>query len=145
MARRSRPALAKDERRATLEARAPVGAALRRALGQLGIDPARVAMLRVCDAAAAELAAPADARGAKTPPAAAEDAHAAAAPAQLAARLARLGQRYRDAPDIDFAHASLAEILAWCTARLPPRDGQPASFEASLREAPQDKGFHNIK
>ena len=45
---------------ATLRARVKVGMVLRQALVQLGIDPATVAMLRIADEAAQELAVTAD-------------------------------------------------------------------------------------
>jgi hypothetical protein len=113
-------------RSAALEARAKVGAALRQALAQSGIDPQTVAMLRVSDEAAQELAAAAD-----RPP-----QHDAAAPRRIgdrrpdlaagafAERLGRLVRRYRDGRGVDLARSSLAEALAWCLAR---QENSPAA------------------
>ena len=106
---------------ATLRARVKLGMVLRRALVQLEIDPATVAMLQVADEAARELAVTAD--GAERldpgalPPVAGDpcDDHSATA---IEARIGGSVQRYPDEPGIDFAQASLAEALAWCLARL---------------------------
>ena len=109
-------------RRTTLQARVKIGAALRQALAQSGIDPARVAMLRVSNEAAQELALTADLperRAAAAPPPLAGDRRGKAAAAEaFAARIDGLVRRYRDGLDIDFARGPLlAEALAWCLAR----------------------------
>ena len=106
---------------ATLRARVKIGMVLRQALSQLEIDPATVAMLRIADAAAQELAVTAD--GAEgldpsAPPPVAEDPCDDTTAAAFEVRIDGSVQRYRDEPAIDFAQASLAEALAWCVARL---------------------------
>jgi hypothetical protein len=117
---------AADWHAAALRARAKIGAAVRRLLAQSQIDPARVAMLQVSDAASRELATAADRpqpRPAAAPPPD-ERGHDIAAEA-FATRLGRLVQRYRAGLGIDFAQASLAETLAWCLARPQNRRRQP--------------------
>jgi len=125
-------------RRASLEARVAIGAVLRQSLTELGVDPARLAMLRVCDEAAAELAA----ASAPHPPASSPRAPPSPrprgarglpptrclspsrrgegwgeGPAQtFDTRLGELVRRYRANPTIDFGRASLAQALAWCAA-----------------------------
>jgi hypothetical protein len=106
---------------ATLRARVKLGMVLRQALGQLGIDPAAVAMLQIADEAAQELAVTADyADGldAGVLPPVAGDPCDDASVATFEARIDASVQRYRDEPGIDFAQTSLAEALAWCLARL---------------------------
>jgi hypothetical protein len=133
---------------AALRARVKVGAALRQALEQSGIDPATVAMLRICDEAARELAETPDRpeQHPAAPPIAGDRRHDLSA-APLEARIDRLVRRYRDRPGIDLAQASLAEALAWSLARLSPAepfgisDGPGASSEAAPREAPEDEVF----
>jgi hypothetical protein len=105
---------------AALRARVKIGAALRPALAPLGIDPATVAMLRVSDEAAQELARTPDRperRAPAPPPPAGERPHDHAR-AAFEARIDRLARRYRDGLGIDFARSSLAEALAWSRARL---------------------------
>lgn len=105
---------------AALRARVAIGAVLRQALAQLGIDPATVAMLRLSDEAAQELATAADRpepdTAATTP--LAGDLRSDASIQAFEARLDRLVQRYRDGEGIDLARTSLAEALAWCLGRL---------------------------
>jgi len=111
---------AADWEGAALRARVKIGAALRQALAPLGIDPATVAMLRVSDEAAQELAVTPDRperRAAAATPPAGERPHDAAR-AAFEARIDRLARRYRDGLGIDFAQASLAEALAWSRARV---------------------------
>jgi hypothetical protein len=98
-----------EQWRAGLEARLEFCRVLREMLAELGVDPAQVRMLRVCDEAAAELAAgpPRALIGGKNAPA---DA--------LALKLEDLAGRYRDDPTIDFADASLMQVFAWCAGRL---------------------------
>jgi hypothetical protein len=106
---------------ATLRARVKVGMMVREALAQLEIDPATVAMLKIADEAARELAATPDgAEGldAGAPPPVADDPCDDDSATAFEARIAGSVQRYRDEPGIDFAQASLAEALAWCLARL---------------------------
>ena len=106
---------------ATLRARVKLGMVLRQALVQLGIDPATVAMLRIADEAARELAVTAggsEGLDAGAPPPVADDQCDDDFIAALEARIDESVQRYRDEPGIDFAQASLAEALAWCLARL---------------------------
>jgi hypothetical protein len=106
---------------ATLSARVKLGMVLRQALVQLGIDPATVAMLKIADEAAQELAVTADnseGLDAGAPPPVADDPCDNASVATFQARIDESVQRYRDEPGIDFAQASLAEGLAWCLARL---------------------------
>jgi hypothetical protein len=101
-----------------LEARAAIGTALRQALSELAIDPAAVPMLRVSDEAAQELRIAGN--GPKTDAAAsalAGDQRHEAATEAFATRIEGLAQRYYDGQEIDFTHASLAEMLAWCLAR----------------------------
>jgi len=98
-----------DHWRATLEARLALCAVLRDMLAELGIDPARVRMLQVCDKAEAELAA--------GPPAA--PVHPETAPtSEFEQQVETLARRYRANPEIDFSHASLISVFAWCVARL---------------------------
>lgn len=101
-----------------LEARTAIGTALRQALAELAIDPAVVPILRVSDEAAQELRIAGD--GPKTDAAASaldgDQRHEAAAEA-FATRIEGLEQHYNDGQEIDFTHASLAEMLAWCLAR----------------------------
>jgi hypothetical protein len=121
-----------------LETRIAIGEALRCLLPQRGIDPARLATLRVCDEAAAELAAmpaphPAAAprrafasrrergegslrRRAPSPPRRGEGWGEGPA-TELNPQLEALVQRYRDDPAIDFSQASLADALAWYIAQ----------------------------
>jgi hypothetical protein len=106
---------------ATLRARVKLGIVLRQALVQLGIDPATVAMLRIADEAAQELAVTADSAerlDAGALPPVADDPCDNASAAAIEARIDASVQRYRDEPGIDFVQASLAEALAWCLARL---------------------------
>ena len=106
---------------ATLSARVKLGMVLRQALVQLGIDPATVAMLRITDEAARELAVTADgAEGLDVSalPPVADDPCDDTSAAAFEARIGGSVERYRDEPGIDFAQASLAEALAWCLARL---------------------------
>ena len=106
---------------ATLRARVKLGIVLRQALVQLGVDSATVAMLRIADEAARELAVTADgAEGpdAAAPPPAADDPCDDDPAAAFEARIDTSVRGYRDEPGIDFAQASLAEALAWCLARL---------------------------
>jgi hypothetical protein len=108
-------------RRATLRARVKLGMVLRQSLVELGIDPATVAMLRLADEAARELAVTADgAEGldAGAPPPVADAPCGDGSAAAFEARIDASVQRYRNEPGIDFAQASLAEALAWCLARL---------------------------
>jgi hypothetical protein len=135
----------------TLRARVKIGMVLRQALGELGIDPATVAMLRIADEAAQELAVTADgAEGLDSgaPPPAAGDQSDNASAAEFEARIDASSRGYRDGQGIDFARASLAEALAWCIARLensPPsetagtgeKDGAPL-FAADLLQKQQD-------
>ena len=119
---------------ATLRARVKLGMVLRRALVQLEIDPATVAMLQVADEAARELAVTVDGAGgldAGAPPPVADDPCDDASVAAIEARIGGSVQRYRDEPGIDFAQASLAEALAWCLARL---DHSPPPEAAETRE-----------
>lgn len=107
---------AERERRETLRTRVAVGAFLRWALEQLGVDPASAVNLRVADEAAAELTAlgePAD------PPPYQEQALPDREPG-LDDDTVRLVARYRDGTlsTPDPARASLAELFAWCIARL---------------------------
>ena len=101
-----------------LEARTAIGTALRQALAELAIDPAAVPMLRVSDEAAQELRTAGDRpqTDAAVPAFAGDQRHEAAAEA-FATRIEGLAQRYNDGQEIDFTHASLAEMLAWCLAR----------------------------
>jgi len=106
--------------RAALRARVKIGAVLRQALAQTGIDPAMVAMLRISDEAAQELAVTADR---PEPPAAAPtplagDRQPDGSAAQFETRIDELVRRYRDGQGIDFAGTSVAEALAWCLGRL---------------------------
>lgn len=105
---------------AMLRARVKIGTALRRALAQAGIDPATVAMLRVVDEAARELALlalrPEPPAAAATPPAGDRQPDGSAAPFDR--RIAGLVRRYRHGQVIDFARVSLGEALAWCLANL---------------------------
>jgi hypothetical protein len=136
---------------ATLRARVKIGMVLRQALGELGIDPATVAMLRIADEAALELAVTADGAAGPDPgmpqPMAGDRSDSAAA-AAFAARIEASLRGYRDGQGIDFAQASLAEALAWCLARLenssPPetvgtseKDGARL-FAADLLQKQQD-------
>ncbi len=102
---------------AALQARVKIGAALRQALAQIGIDPAAIAMLRICDDAARELALSPGPLEAGAPPPAGDLRDDASAEA-FGARIARSMRRCRDRPGLDFAQASLAEALAWCLERL---------------------------
>jgi hypothetical protein len=106
-------------RSAALRARVKIGAVLRQALAQTGIDPARVAMLRISDEAAQELALIADR---PEPPAGATPLTGDRLPDGSAAlfetRIDELVRRYRDGQGIDFAGTSVAEALAWCLGRL---------------------------
>jgi hypothetical protein len=99
----------------TLQARVKIAAALRQALAQLAIDPAKVAMLRVADEAALELATAGQSTAGTAPLAGRQDD---AGGETFDARISELVRRYRDRQDIDFARVSLAEALAWCLARL---------------------------
>jgi hypothetical protein len=106
-------------RAAALRARVKIGVLLRQALEQLQIDPTSVAMLRVCDEAGRELALSADGPAPCADPAVpAGERHNADPAAVLAARIAVLVGHYGDGEAIDFTKASLAETLAWCSARL---------------------------
>ncbi|HEY3910651.1 MAG TPA: hypothetical protein VGM07_12275 [Stellaceae bacterium] len=107
---------------AALQARVNIGAVLRQALAQSGIDPAAVAMLRVGDAAVHELAEPRDkpARPAANPPLDGDPEPDPFA-ALFEAKMEDLVRRYRDRRDIDLAHTSLAEALAWGIAHLESR------------------------
>ena len=103
----------------TLRARVKLGAALREALAELAIDPAKVPMLSIADTAAHELASEDHAAAATVrPPDGYDDGAADDAGAEtFDASMAKLVRRYRDRHDIDFAQASLAEAFAWCVAR----------------------------
>jgi hypothetical protein len=104
----------------TLRARVKVGAALREALAELAIDPAKVPMLSIADTAAQELTLMAD----HTMPydildaAAPGDEDGGVSADEFGSRIMKLAQRYREKPDIDFAQASLGEAFAWCVAHL---------------------------
>ena len=103
-------------RRATLEARIAIASAVRVSLTQLGIDPTTVAALRRSDETARELAMTAAPRK--------PDGDAAG----WESRIERMALFYRDGGAIDFVHASLAQILAWCvsqTATTPGRKAPP--------------------
>jgi hypothetical protein len=118
---------------AALRARVKIGAALRQALAPLGIDPATVAMLRVSDDAAQELAVTPDRperRAAAATPPAGERPHDARA--VFEARIDRLARCYRDGLGIDFARSSLAEALAWCRARV--ENSSPPATEGAGEE-----------
>src|SRR5829696_8085298 len=113
------------ERYRVLLARAAVGAAIRWNLARLGIDPARVAALRVADEAAAELAAsgdptlpPCTERRAGEPALSDNFASPDDPGSRFDSRIERLVARYRGRgrPAPDFAQASLAELFAWCIA-----------------------------
>jgi hypothetical protein len=96
----------------TLRARLKLAAALRETLAQLGVDPAKVAMLGAIERDAEGLATGAD-------DAAATGTSPTPGPADVCvkefwARIAQISQRQK--PDVDFSQASLAETLAWCLA-----------------------------
>jgi len=133
-ARRESVITAADRRREALQAQVAIGVVLRRCLARLDIDPARLTMLRVCDAAAAELAAMPAARDGVAPSATGRTAGRtgkeqngapvgeAAGAAVFDARLMAMTENYRNGCDLDLGKASLAEALAWCVAQLSPRD-----------------------
>jgi hypothetical protein len=138
---------------ATPRARVKLGIVLRQALVQLGIDPAIVAMLRIADEAARELAVTADSvegLDAGALPSVADDPCDNASAAAFEVRIDASVQRYRDEPGIDFAQTSLAEALAWCLARLenssPPAAAQTREedgarlFAADLLQKQQRDG-----
>jgi hypothetical protein len=103
------------EGRERLRARAAIGAAVRTWLTQAGIEAARAEMLRLADEAAAEPAAAAAEPGERASP----QGDLARLDPRLGEETGRLVARYRhgDVPDPDPAHASLAELFAWCLAR----------------------------
>jgi hypothetical protein len=138
---------------ATLRARVKAGMMVREALAQLEIDQATVAMLKIADEAARELAVTAEgAQGldAGAPPPMADDHCDDDSAAQFEARIDASVQRYRDEPGIDFSQASLAEALAWCLARLenssPPQSAGTGEeddarlFAADLLQKQQQDG-----
>jgi hypothetical protein len=106
--------------RTALQARVKIGMALRQALAQAGIDPAMVAMLRISDDAAQELAMTANRPD--SPDAAATSIARERAldgsDAMFETRIDALSRHYRARQVIDFAQASLGEALAWCLAQL---------------------------
>lgn len=102
---------------AMLRARVEIGTAVRRVLAQAGIDPATLAMLRVVDEAARELAlCPEPPAAAAAPPDGDQPPDGSAALFEM--RIAGLVRRYRQGQVIEFAKASLGEALAWCLANL---------------------------
>jgi hypothetical protein len=96
----------------TMRARLKLAATLRETLAQLGVDPAKVAMLGTIEADAEGLAIGADDAAATGAPPASGQADVSLE--AFWARIAQMGQRQK--PDLDLSQASLAETLAWCLA-----------------------------
>jgi len=95
---------ARQQRKAA-EFRGALIAAVRYSLIQLGVDPSTVAAIRRHDA---ETVAPPDPR----PPPPPRRYGLLSDP-----RIEAMTQRYRDGDTIDFAQASLVQVLAWCIGR----------------------------
>jgi hypothetical protein len=121
--------------RAALRAWVAVGAAVRERLARLGVDPACARALRLEEAAAARLVGLGDtpeyqwADAAPRPnpvtvSGARERCEGFDAPGRdgladrFVAKIADAAKRYHDGREPDFADASLAELFAWCLARL---------------------------
>jgi hypothetical protein len=125
----TRVELAEAARRRTLRARAAVCALIRHRLTQSGVDPVGAPVLRIGEAAAAELASLAKTPGMHRAERALADHGGHTAERAFEAKLLGIAQRYPHwgAPDFtaDLAKASLAELLAWCMAR-------PADDEAGV-------------
>ena len=118
-----------------LRARVAIGALVRDGLAQLGVDPARAHGLRLADEAASRLASlgetpeprQADLIGfpsLRSAGGARKQFAGGAAPGsdgsteRFTAKIAHVMGRYDDGREPDFAAASLAELFAWCLARL---------------------------
>ncbi len=116
-----------------LRAKTAMGAIIRDALAQAGVDPARAPRLRLADEAALALAALPDP---PVPPGAAAVPELGPDPDPFAAKMLALAQRFADGGPPDFAAASFAELFAWSLARksgavVPKFDG--ARLSPSLR------------
>jgi hypothetical protein len=131
-----------EKRRRRLQRHVAFCLLLRETLQRLGVDPATVAMLCTQDEAAAALTSRGHAipdrvdpddwhaiylRCAEALPADANSNAAAETPlpgdprGEFRAKVDRTVQRYLDDPSIDFSDASLAQVFAWCAARLVER------------------------
>jgi hypothetical protein len=130
-ARRTNGADETRRHRANLAARVALGAAIRHSLTRFGIDAATVKPLRVCDEAAAELAATPSPRPTsrarrgsapvrvRSPRPRGRDSISGAADSEFWSQIERLAQRFleRPEPGLDLGAASLIEIIAWCVAQ----------------------------
>jgi hypothetical protein len=112
-----RSASAAVRQRHRLRATAKICAAVRAGLVQSGIDLAGAAALRRCEAEIAERVSP----GEEPELAGVEEKFKApdgdGLAGDFAAKLGDMAQRYLDGHELDFAKASMAELLAWCLAR----------------------------
>jgi len=133
-----RPECAAAKHRVGLRAWVRIGDIVRSGLAAMGIDPGRAVRLRVADEAAAALAAipdsdklrRADRKLLAAEPGRQEDAD------RVYEKLGRLADRYRrgDLPDPDPAHASPAELFAWCIARSPPKQSERHAASSPRRK-----------
>ena len=129
-----------------LRAKTAMGAIIRDALAQAGVDPARAPRLRLADEAALALAALPD-PPVPPPAAAVPDVGPDPDPDPFAAKMLALAQRFADGGPPDFAAASFAELFAWSLARKsggsPP--ARPSAGEAGPVAgipAPKSDGAH---
>jgi hypothetical protein len=110
-----RSAEAVESAHAVARAEVAIGAVIRAAMLQAGVDPACARRLALADEAAAELAAAGVAPGSRPaePPEAPAVFDPARPPDRFEAKMLALAETFADGRRPDFAKASFAELFAW--------------------------------